>query len=69
MELKVSNMTPKEIRLAGLDVLLKNLGVVGMIRFLQDMDKGHGDYTKDRHNWLGNPDLSEIEAEIDKMNK
>ena len=69
MELKVNKMTPKEIRRAGLDALLKNLGVVGMIRFLQDMDIGHGDYTKERHKWLGAPDLNEIEAEIERTRK
>lgn len=69
MQVEVKNMTPKEIRLAGLDALIQNLGVVGMIRFLQDTDKGYGDYTKDRHKWLGNPDFDEIVDEIEKMRK
>jgi len=67
MQVKVENMTPKEIHLAGLDALNQNLGVVGMIRFLQYADKGYGDYTKDRHKWLGNPDFDEILDEIEKM--
>lgn len=69
MQLEVNNMTPKEIRWAGLDALTQNLGVVGMIRFLQYTDKGYGDYTKDRHKWLGNPDFEDILDEIEKMRK
>ena len=69
MQLEVNNMTPKEIRLAGLDALKQNLGVVGMIRFLQYTDKGYGDYTKDRHKWLGNPDFDEILDELEKTRK
>ena len=69
MQVEIKNMTPKEIRLAGLNALTQNLGVVGMIRFLQDTDKGHGDYTKDRHKWLGNPDFDEIADDIKKMRK
>jgi len=69
MPLKVEDMTPKEIRLAGLDALSKNLDVVGMIRFLQFTEKGEGNYTKDRHKWLGNPDFDEIVDEIEKMRR
>jgi hypothetical protein len=60
-------MTPKEIQLAGLDALLQNLGVVGMIRFLQYNDKGHGDYTKERHKWLGKPSFDDITNDIEKI--
>lgn len=69
MKTKIENMTPKEIRLAGYEALKEKLGVVGMIRFMQDIDKGYGDYTKDRHKWLGNPDLDEIANEIKKKGK
>lgn len=37
-----------EIRQAGLDVLLRELGVVGMVRFIQQFDPGSGDYTAQR---------------------
>ncbi len=69
METKASELTMEEIRSAGLNALFKNLGVVGMVRFLQYADKGQGDYTKERHTWLGNPDLDEIAREIDKTKK
>src|SRR2546427_436089 len=36
-------MTPEEIRTKGLSVLKRELGVAGMIRFLQQFDRGNGD--------------------------
>ena len=67
METKASELTMEEIRSAGLNALFENLGVVGMVRFLQYTDKGQGDYTKERDAWLGNPDMDEIAREIKKM--
>jgi hypothetical protein len=52
--------TPAELRRVGLDALERALGTVGMIRFLQQADPGSGDYTADRHRFLGNPTVSEI---------
>jgi len=59
--------TLREIRVAGIQALVQHLGVVGAIRFLQYEDKGHGDYSQDRHQWLGNPDLNQIADEVKKM--
>jgi hypothetical protein len=43
--------TPEEIRSKGLAVLKRELGVEGMIRFLQQFDRGSGDWAKERHKW------------------
>ncbi len=48
----VRGMTPAQIREAAHEAIAKELGVVGLIRYLQDQSLGSGDYTKDRHNWL-----------------
>jgi len=45
-------MTPEEIRKEGIKALERHLGPDGMIRFLQQFDRGRGDYTKERHAWL-----------------
>ena len=45
-------MTPTELRRKGFQALVDALGVVDAIRFLQQYDPGHGDYTKERHQWL-----------------
>ena len=44
----VADATPEEIRQAGMDALLRALGPVGMIRFLQQFETGRGDYTAER---------------------
>lgn len=55
--------TISEIRREGLEVLAKNLGPIGMVRFVQSFDLGRGDYTKERSQWLSES-LDEIFKEI-----
>ena len=45
-------MTSEEIRKEGIKALERHLGPDGMIRFLQQFDRGRGDYTKERRAWL-----------------
>lgn len=54
--------TNEEIQQRGLEALRKELGRAGMIRFLQQFDKGHGDYAKERHAWVDRTTLDEIVA-------
>ena len=49
-----------EIRRAGLEALYRELGPVGMVRFLQQFENGSGDYTAERAELLGNPTVAEI---------
>jgi hypothetical protein len=46
---------PAELRRAGIDVLVKALGPVGMARFLQLFGLGKGDYTIEREGHFGEP--------------
>lgn len=50
--MKSREMTPVEIRSRGLKALAEALGPVGMVRFLQQLDTGSGDYTREREQWL-----------------
>jgi hypothetical protein len=59
-------MTLEQIREQGLAVLRQHLGVVGMVRFLQQSEMGWGDYTEERYQWLGDPDLEELAKKIQK---
>ncbi len=59
------SMTLNEIQIAGIKALNEQLGMVGMIRFLQQHETGWGDYTQEREQWLGNPDLRELAEKID----
>lgn len=45
-------MKLKEIRKQGYKALIDALGVAGMLKFLQQLEVGYGDYTKERHQWL-----------------
>ena len=50
-------MTLEQIRLAGLEALARELGPVGMVRFLQQFETGRGDYSAERHRWLAKWDV------------
>lgn len=41
--MNTQTMSPEEIRTAGLAALKRELGIVGMVRFLQQFEMGHGD--------------------------
>jgi len=57
-------MSLEQIRIAGMEALVRELGIFGMVRFLQQFETGHGDYSKDRHTWLDNQDLDTIVKRI-----
>jgi len=52
--------TPYEIRIIGFEVLLRELGPANAIRFMQQFEMGHGDYSKDRHQWLDQYSVDDI---------
>jgi carbamate kinase len=41
-----------EIRQQGYQSLINALEVAGRLRFLQQLEVGYSDYTKERHQWL-----------------
>jgi hypothetical protein len=61
-----SEMTLEQIRIVGNAALLRALGPVGMIRFLQQFETGHGDYSLERHQWLDKMDLDTLLEQIHK---
>lgn len=58
--MNVQMMTPQQIRVAGLAALSRELGLVGMIRFMQQFEMGYGDYSRDRHEWLDKYTVDDI---------
>jgi hypothetical protein len=62
--MNTQSMTQQEIRTTGIQVLGRQLGVIGMIRFLQANETGHGDYTKERERLLGSPSIDQVVGEI-----
>ena len=57
-------MTLEQIRLIGLRALSRDLGPVGLARFLQQFETGQGDYTAERHRWLGERSVQDLAQEI-----
>lgn len=61
--MNTSTMSLEELRQRGLAALAKELGPVGMVRFLQQFETGSGDYTAERHQWLSD-DVDRILDEV-----
>lgn len=57
-------MTPIEINRLGYKALVNELGWDGMVRFLQQFDRGEGNYTQARRQWLDDLSLEDAVAEI-----
>jgi len=60
-------MPMEEIRRMGLDALARELGPVGMVRFLQQFETGSGDYTTDRAGLLGTPSVAELGEALQRL--
>ena len=58
-----------EIRARGLRALARELGPVGLIRFLQQYQTGTGDYTRERKNLLAGVTMDDIARELRKKQK
>ena len=65
----MSKMTLEQVRLAWLKALTRDLGSVGMVRFLQQFETGQGDYTAERHTGLGKLTVRELAEEIERQRK
>jgi hypothetical protein len=62
-------MTLTELRTKGYQVLVKELGQIDTIRFLQEMGWGSGDYTKERQDNLKNVTREEFWRDIEEIRK
>ena len=56
----------EEIRILGLKALSRELGAVGLVRFLQQFEVGYGDYTAERHTWLKERAVADIAEQIER---
>ncbi len=58
--MNTQTMSLNEIRRSGIKALTEKLGIVGMVRFMQQGETGYGDYTKERSEILGDPSVEEL---------
>lgn len=57
-------MPLEEVRRLGLEALARQLGPVGMVRFLQQFEAGQGDYTAERAQWLPKTGVQDLARQI-----
>lgn len=63
--MKITNYrTDNEIRDAGYKYLKQGLGATGLIRFMQQFEKGKGNYTQDRSLWQKDCSVDDLAREI-----
>ncbi|MBN3952172.1 MAG: hypothetical protein HWQ38_39140 [Nostoc sp. NMS7] len=62
-------MTLIELRTKGYQALVKELGQLDTIRFLQEMGWGSGNYTKERQESLKNVRRAEFWQDIEEIRK
>ncbi len=67
--MKSQMMSLAKIREIGLEVLVRALGKIGMVRYLQQFEVGRGDYTKKRKKWLNGTNINDIVAGINERRK
>ncbi len=62
----VENMTDAEFETVAFDVLSRELGAAGLLRFLRMHRAGTGDYTAERESWQRNVTVDEIQESIQR---
>lgn len=67
--MNTQTMTLEQLRIAALDLLARELGPWGMVRFLQQYETGHGDYSTDRHQWLDSTNVDGLVAALQLRRK
>ncbi|MDR0424304.1 MAG: hypothetical protein LBH39_02410 [Clostridiales Family XIII bacterium] len=60
---------PNIIRKMGIDALTKELGPVGMAYFIQQYDRGEGDYTAEREDLLADLTAENLLMDLDTMRR
>jgi len=49
--------------------LIDTLGIAGTLKFLQQLEVGDGDYTKERHQWLDQLTIEDFYDYVKRKNK
>jgi len=63
----VEEMTDEQFEQFTLSVLAKELGALGMARYLRTHSSADVDYTRDRQQWLAHLTMDEILEQADKV--
>ena len=58
--MSTQTLTPSEVRTRGFEVLNRELGTVGFLKFMHQFERGRGDYSHARHKLVDSLSLDEI---------
>jgi hypothetical protein len=67
--MKTDTFNPAELRAAGCKALAGALGPPGMASFLRQFERGNGNYTRDRKEWLNNQSVQTVAQRIRSRKK
>jgi hypothetical protein len=67
--MSTEELTQEQVRLIGLEVLGRELGATGLIRFLQLYEQGSGNYTQMRADLLRDQTVAQITERIVRRRK
>jgi hypothetical protein len=62
--ISTDRMSDEDFERHAFALLERELGLDGLARFLRLNRSGTGDYTRDRHRWLGGKTIEDIMAEV-----
>ena len=62
-------LAPNQVRKRGMEALTRDLGVAGMVQFMQQFSSGAGDYSRERHQIVGSLSVDNIWSEIKKTSR
>lgn len=65
--MSTQELTQEQIRLIGLEVLAREFGATGLIRFLQLYEQGSGDYARERADILSSQTVAQIAERITRQ--
>ena len=63
----IEEMTNEQLEKHALDILAKELGPLGMARYLRMHGAGNSNYTRDRHKWLDHLTIDQVIEEARKL--
>lgn len=67
--MSTQTLAPDAVRIRGVRALRRELGPAGMVHFIQQFTRGHGDYTRERHKVLDKFTVDQIFSEIKSNRK
>ncbi len=67
--MRTEDMTPEQVQQRDLEALKRELGVAGMVRFMQQFSNGQGDYSVERYQLLNHLTQEDIIAQINALQR